>query len=105
MYKDNIIKLLQTKKRNEETDELEDVDKNEAELRSFYGSARQLSNFIAKKKFEYILQKIQDNPNFKTIIYSVFMANCLILLKRILAQNNIKYVDTYVGHLRSSPYR
>ena len=93
MYKDNIIKLLQTKKRNEETDELEDVDKNEAELRSFYGSARQLSNFIAKKKFEYILQKIQDNPNFKTIIYSVFMANCLILLKRILAQNNIKYVD------------
>jgi hypothetical protein len=53
MYKDNIIKLLQTKKRNEETDELEDVDKNEAELRSFYSSARQLSNFIAKKKLYY----------------------------------------------------
>ena len=35
MYKD-IIKLLQTKKRNEETDELEDVDRDAAQLRSFY---------------------------------------------------------------------
>ena len=92
-FKDNIIKLLQTTVLNEETNEMEEVDKNSNQLKSFYSSARQLSNFIAKKKFEYILKKIQDNPNFKTIIYSVFMTNCLSLLKRILAQNNIKYVD------------
>ena len=93
IFKDNIIKLLQIPVLNEENDEMEEVDKTPTQLKSFYSSSRQLSNFIAKKKFEYILKKIQDNPNFKTIIYSVFMTNCLLLLKRILSQNNIKYVD------------
>ena len=36
-----------------------------------------------------IIKKIQDNPNFKTIIYSVFMNSCLLLLKQILEKIDI----------------
>ena len=93
MNKENIIKIIQTRKYDEETDQMVDHDKENGELTAYYSASRQLGDFIMSKKFNYIVQKIQDNPNFKTIIYSVFMANCLILLKRILAQNNIKYVD------------
>ena len=82
--KELIKKILTKKEYDEEEDKYVEVDRNEASLTAFYSVSRQLGNFVANMKFKVIIKKIQDNPTFKTIIYSVFMNSCLLLLKQIL---------------------
>ncbi len=45
------------------------------------------------KILRLLFKRNQDNPTFKTIIYSVFMNNCLLVIKQILLKNDIKFVD------------
>jgi hypothetical protein len=93
--KELIQKLLTRKLYYDENDRSKffEEDRDEGSLSAFYSISRQLGNFVANAKFKVIIKKIQDNPNFKTIIYSVFMNSCLLLLKQILEKNNIKFVD------------
>ena len=91
--KDLIKKILTKKEYDEEDDKYVDVDRNEGSLTAFYSVSRQLGNFVANMKFKAIIKKIQENPTFKTIIYSVFMTSCLLLLKQVLEKNDIKFVD------------
>ena len=88
-----IIKLLTSNKYDEETGEFVETKKESTELKSFYSAGRQVTNIIAKSKFKYIIKKIQRKPHFKTIIYSVFMENALLLLKKQLTKYNFNYVE------------
>lgn len=92
-YAPQLIKLLKAKVYDEETGEYVEGKKTTEQLKSFYSAGRQVTNIIAKSKFKYILKVIQKRPQYKTIIYSVFMENALLLLKKKLLKENIKYVE------------
>lgn len=110
---DNLIRnLLIEKKKDEKTttknqpnnnikkiqidsdEEDEDIEyRGTDSLKAYYNGSRQLADFIMFKKIMYIIELVKKYPDQNIIIYSVFMAICLNLIKGELIKNNIKYVS------------
>lgn len=61
------------------------------QLSAFYVAQRQFGNIIDGLKVKFIVDKLKENPNMKSIIYSSFMSSSLLPLMKVLNDENIKY--------------
>lgn len=67
------------------------IDKSHRETQAYENVGRQLGNFINGIKEKYVLEKILENPTYKTIIYTTFIENSLKIISNKLTENKIKF--------------
>ena len=89
----NLIKQIKPQNDNDEDIDVMDMRRSEESLTAYYNASRQLSNFIVYQKIKYIIDLIKKNKGQNVIIYSVFMNSCLLLIKRELLNEKIKFVS------------
>ena len=61
------------------------------QLTSFHNAGRQFGNIINGYKIKFIIEKIKNNPNFKTIVFSSFITSALNPLRKELTKEGIKF--------------
>ena len=67
-------------------------EKSDKQMKTFYNVSRQLSNILGKYKIKFVINKIIENPNYKTIIYTTFVDLGINIYISELNHNNIKFV-------------
>lgn len=88
-FSDIAFKVLQTI--NKETGQKELAEGNE--LTSFLNAPRQYSNLVEGAKIKFIIEKLNENPDYKSIVYSNFITSSINILRKKLTENNIKFTQ------------
>ena len=88
-----IKNIIDGEKKEEDEDKEEEEEEEDGLKTAFFVLERQILNVIGNYKINFIIKKLKENPNMKSIVYSSFMRSSLLLLMRNLEKQNIKYVS------------
>ena len=61
------------------------------QLTSFYNAGRQFGNIVDGLKIKFIIKKLEENPTYKSIVFSSFIQSSLVPLRKILTEKKIKF--------------
>jgi hypothetical protein len=73
-------------------DDLKELQQRASIHNPFYINSRGLSEQLEGLKTNFILKKIKENPEYKTIIFSSFIEKGVQQMMQVLKENNIPYV-------------